>query len=108
MRVIIERGADHGIAMRKPGRPLVTGVALATAGVGVGMLIEYLLDPDRGRARRARIRDKSAHTTRRMSGGLSGMSQDAANRGRGLAMGMRYRVTGRSADDAVLHDRVRA
>jgi osmotically-inducible protein OsmY len=87
---------------------MITGTACAIAGVGAGMLTEYLLDPDQGRARRARMRDKSAHTKRRMSGGLSGMSQDAVNHGRGLAMGMRYRVTGRSADDAVLHDRVRA
>jgi hypothetical protein len=92
----------------KHGRPMITGAALTIAGVGAGMLTEYLLDPDQGRARRARMRDKSARSRHRMSGGLSGMSQDAANHGRGLAMGMRYRITGRSADDAVLHDRVRA
>jgi osmotically-inducible protein OsmY len=87
---------------------MITGAALTIAGVGAGMLTEYLLDPDQGRARRARMRDKSSRSRHRMAGSLSGMSQDAANHGRGLAMGMRYRVTGRSADDAVLHDRVRA
>ncbi|TDO56823.1 BON domain-containing protein [Kribbella sp. VKM Ac-2571] len=92
----------------KHGRPMITGAALTIVGVGAGMLTEYLLDPDQGRARRARMRDKSSRSRRRLAGGLSGMSQDAANHGRGLVMGMRYRVTGRSADDAVLHDRVRA
>jgi osmotically-inducible protein OsmY len=94
--------------MRKPGRSLLAGAGLAAAGVGIGMLAEYLLDPDRGRARRARMRDRSAHTTHRMSDSLNGMSHDVANRGRGVAMGMRYRIAGRSADDAVLHDRVRS
>jgi len=108
MRLIIDRGASHGIAMQKHRRPLLTGAALTVAGAGAGMLAEYLLDPDQGRARRAKIRDRSARTTHRMSDDLSGISHNASNRGRGLVMGMRYRVTGRSADDAVLHDRVRA
>ena len=108
MRLIIDRGTSHGITMRKPGHPLLTGAAWTIAGVGAGMLAEYLLDPVQGRARRARMRDRSAHTMHRMSDDLSGRSQDVRNRGRGVAMGMRYRVTGRSADDAVLHDRVRA
>ncbi|NIK61713.1 BON domain-containing protein [Kribbella shirazensis] len=108
MRVTIDRGRNHGVRMRRPGRSLLAGAGLAAAGIGTGMLVEYLLDPDRGRARRARMRDQSAHTTHRMTDSLNGMSHDVANRSRGVAMGMRYRVAGRSADDAVLHDRVRA
>jgi osmotically-inducible protein OsmY len=108
MRLIIDRGAPHGIAMQNHRRPLLTGAALTVAGVGAGMLAEYLLDPQQGRTRRAKMRDRSARTTHRMSGDLSGMSHNATNRGRGLVMGLRYRVTGRSVDDAVLHDRVRA
>jgi hypothetical protein len=108
MRLIIDRSGSPGISMQKHRRPLLPGAALTVAGVGAGMLAEYLLDPEQGRARRSKIRDRSARTTQRMSGDLSGISHNASNRGRGLVMGMRYRVTGRSADDAVLHDRVRA
>jgi osmotically-inducible protein OsmY len=87
---------------------VLKGAGLAVAGVGAGMLTEYLLDPDRGRARRARLRDKTTHTAREVNDGLGGLSHNLSNRGRGMAMAARYRVTGRWADDAVLHDRVRA
>lgn len=87
---------------------LIRSAGLAAAGVCAGMMTEYLLDPDRGKARRARMRDRTAHRANALNDGLSGLSRDVSNRGRGMAMATRYRVTGRSADDAVLHDRVRA
>jgi osmotically-inducible protein OsmY len=78
------------------------GFSLAT-----GVAVEYLLDPDRGKARRARIRDKAAHAAHGMNDGLNGLTRDASNRGRGMVAAARYRVKGRSADDPVLHERVR-
>ena len=78
-------------------------------GVGAGMVVGYLLDPDRGHARRARLRDKTVRVARKLNGGAEGLAKDAANRGRGMVAGTRYRFAGNQVDDArVLHERVRA
>jgi osmotically-inducible protein OsmY len=87
---------------------LIRGAGLVAAGVCAGMVTEYLLDPERGKARRTRMRDRTTHRAHDVNDGLHGLSHDISNRGRGMAMAARYRITGRSADDAVLHDRVRA
>ncbi|MFI7061420.1 BON domain-containing protein [Kribbella sp. NPDC050124] len=109
MRLIVDRSTRRrGIAVKDHGHPFLKTAGLAVASVCAGVVTEYLLDPDRGRARRARLRDRSAHVGRGMGEGLNGLSRDMTNRGRGMAMAARYRVTGRSADDSVLHDRVRA
>lgn len=83
---------------------------LKAAGVGAcaGAAAAYLLDPARGRARRARVRDKAAHTTHEMRDGAAVLSRDLGNRGRGAGAELRYRIAGRSADDRVLSERVRA
>ncbi|TDD27741.1 BON domain-containing protein [Kribbella turkmenica] len=109
MRLIVDRTTRRrGITVKDHGHPFLKSAGLTVAGLCAGMVTEYLMDPDRGRARRARIRDRSAHAAQGMNGGLTGLSRDMTNRGRGIAMTARYRVTGRTADDAVLHDRVRA
>jgi hypothetical protein len=94
--------------MRDHRQPLVKTAGLTIVGAGAGAVTEYLLDPDRGRARRARLRDKTTHAAHEVNDGLGDVSRDFSNRGRGVAAAARYRVTGRSTDDAVLHDRVRA
>jgi hypothetical protein len=109
MRLIVDRSTRRrGVAVKNTGHPVLRSAGLAVAGICAGMVTEYLLDPERGKVRRARMRDKTTHTAHEMTGGLSGLSRDLSNRGRGMAMAARYRVTGRSADDSVLHDRVRA
>jgi hypothetical protein len=108
MRLIIDRGKGHGIAVKKQGRPLLKSTGLAVAGVCAGIVTEYLLDPERGRTRRSRLRDRTMHAAHGATDGLGGMTRDLSHRGRGMAMAARYRVTGRFTDDAVLHDRVRA
>ncbi|WP_433166984.1 BON domain-containing protein [Kribbella sp. CA-247076] len=108
MRLIVDRTTRRrGIAVKDRGHPFLKSAGLTVAGLCAGMVTEYLLDPERGRARRAKIRDKSARAAHGMDG-LTGVSRDLTNRGRGMAMAARYRFTGRTADDAVLHDRVRA
>jgi hypothetical protein len=108
MRLIVDRSTRRrGIAVKDHGHPFLKTAGLAVAGMCAGMVTEYLLDPDRGKARRARMKDRTTHMTHGMSN-LSGLSRDLTNRGRGMAMAARYRVMGRSADDSVLHDRVRA
>ncbi|NUR84525.1 MAG: BON domain-containing protein [Nonomuraea sp.] len=83
---------------------------ILAAGLGacVGAAVTYLLDPDRGRSRRARVRDKGAHATHEVRDGLGVLGRDLSNRGRGSAAAARYRLTGSSADDRILHERVRA
>jgi hypothetical protein len=109
MRLIVDRSTRRrGIAVKDHGHPFLKTTGLAVAGMCAGMVTEYLLDPERGKARRARMKDKTTHVAHEMNGGLSGMSRDLTNRGRGMAMAARYRLMGRSADDSVLHDRVRA
>jgi hypothetical protein len=108
MRLTIDRGKGHGIAVKKQGRPLLKSAGLAVAGMCAGMVTEYLLDPERGRTRRSRLRDRTMHAAHGATDGLGGLSRNVSNHGRGMAMAARYRITGRFTDDAVLHDRVRA
>ncbi|WP_170222817.1 SRPBCC family protein [Nonomuraea turkmeniaca] len=80
------------------------------AGLGfcAGAAIAYLFDPARGRSRRAKGRDKAAHARHELRDGLGVLSRDLTNRSRGSAAAVRYRVAGRSADDRILYERVRA
>ncbi|TDO48681.1 BON domain-containing protein [Kribbella sp. VKM Ac-2527] len=87
---------------------LLKAAGLTAVSASAGAVTEYLLDPERGHSRRARLRDKTAHAAHEVNEGLEGLSRDLSNRGRGVAAGARYRVVGRMTDDAVLHDRVRA
>lgn len=78
------------------------------AGLGAGVVAEYLLDPDRGRTRRARIRDQAAHTVRQANRSVEVAARDMSNRGRGLAARARHRSRGGAVDDRVVHERVRS
>lgn len=83
-------------------------VGAAAVAAGVGAAVEYVLDPDRGHARRAKARDKAVHATILLSKGCRVLGRDMAARGRGAVAGARYLVAGRTVEDDVLHDRVRA
>lgn len=95
MRLIVERSTRRrGIAVRDHGYPFLKTAGLTVAGVCAGMVTEYLMDPERGRARRAKLRDKSAHAAE----GMNGMSRDMSSRGRDMATAARDRITGRSGE----------
>jgi hypothetical protein len=94
------------VVQRRPSRVKMAG--FAAAGVGAGVVLEYLLDPERGRSRRAKLRDKTRRAAHETNDDMRGWRKDVANRTRGVAASARYRVAGRKADDDVLHDRVRA
>lgn len=65
----------------------MTKLKMAIAGV-IGFLTAYLLDPDRGRSRRARLGDQVAARARR---GVAALRSKAKYRG-GVARGIAYRV----------------
>lgn len=78
------------------------------ASAAAGATLEYLYDPDRGRSRRAKARDQASHAVHELSYALGRVSRDLNNRSRGIAAGTRFRLIGRSTDDRILHERVRA
>jgi gas vesicle protein len=51
--------------------------------LAVGAAAAYMLDPDRGRTRRAIARDKAVAATSRMNDALEGKSRHWSNRARG-------------------------
>lgn len=76
-------------------------------GAAAGAAVEYLLDPDRGRSRRAKVRDKLVHGAHRSRGGLEELTHDMAARSSGAVAAARYRIAGRTADDRILGERAR-
>lgn len=78
------------------------------AGLGIGTGVMYLLDPDRGKRRRALLRDKCVSATRKTGEGIETTARDLSNRARGIATSIQSRFTSAETDDAVLIDRVRS
>ena len=90
-----------GVAMLRNNRALLTGL-----GLGVGLM--YFMDPERGRRRRALVRDKVAHTTRVSSNALGAVGLDLSHRAAGLFARARGVLRRQPVDDGVLVERVRA
>jgi hypothetical protein len=78
------------------------------AGLGIGTGVMYLLDPDRGKRRRALLRDKCVSTTKKTGEGIQTTARDMSNRARGIATTIKSRFTSNESDDTVLIDRVRS
>jgi hypothetical protein len=79
---------------------------MSGAGLGAGLM--YLLDPDRGKRRRALLRDQMVHTWHRTSDAMGITARDLNNRIHGIAAKTRSRFTCEEVDDEVLAERVRA
>jgi osmotically-inducible protein OsmY len=77
-------------------------------GLGLGLGLMYFMDPERGRRRRALVRDKIAHTTRAGSEALGCVGRDLAHRSSGLFARARSVLRRGPVDDDVLVERVRA
>lgn len=67
------------------------------AGLGTGAALMYLLDPDRGRRRRALIRDQAIGLTNDAREALNATAGDLSNRAYGLYADTRRAVAGGSA-----------
>jgi hypothetical protein len=77
------------------------------AGAGAGLM--YLLDPDMGNRRRARMRDRWTRLSRTTGDALDVTSRDVRNRARGVVAELRARLApAHNVGDDVLHERVRA
>jgi osmotically-inducible protein OsmY len=77
--------------------------------LGIGAVAMYLLDPDRGRRRRAILRDKAIRYATAVEEAAGTTARDLANRTRGVwhEAASRFR-DGEPVDDDVLVDRVRS
>ncbi len=78
------------------------------AGLGMGTVAMYVLDPDRGKRRRALLRDKLAAATKKTGKGIEITARDFRNRAQGIAASIQSRFSSAETDDAVLVDRVRS
>jgi uncharacterized membrane protein len=77
-------------------------------GVGLGASLMYILDPDRGKRRRARLRDKLASATNKVPDAISVTARDFSNRVRGLATEAGSVFSSEAVSDEVLVARVRS
>jgi BON domain len=78
------------------------------AGLGLGTGLMFLLDPDRGRRRRALLRDKCLWSARKTVEAFEVTKRDLANRAQGIASTIQSTFSSAPADDAVITDRVRS
>jgi hypothetical protein len=76
-------------------------------GLGIGLGLMYFLDPERGRRRRALVRDQLAHGARITRNAAGATGRDMAHRASGTAAALRGRFRREPVDDAVLVERVR-
>ena len=85
------------------------GFGLGRAGAfGLGAGLMFLLDPARGRLRRARIRDKAMKAVHEVEQAARGRTLDAAHRAAGALAEARGRLRPEQGDDDVINERVRS
>ena len=80
-------------------------------GIAIGAGLMYIFDPDRGRRRRARVRDQlvhGAHEIDDLRGEVASRARHIRNRARGAVLEARGRLTKDEVDDAILEARVRS
>jgi hypothetical protein len=77
-------------------------------GIGIGAALMYLLDPDRGKRRRALVRDKAVGLAHAAGGRLGARSRDLRNRAGGIAARASSLMKEAPAGDEVLEARVRS
>jgi uncharacterized membrane protein len=78
------------------------------SGLGSGSILMYFLDPDRGKRRRALVRDQIVHCLNKTGDGVGTTRRDAAHRVQGLAATARRRLRTPDVSDGRLEARVRS
>jgi hyperosmotically inducible periplasmic protein len=85
------------------------GFGLGTAGaLGLGAGLMFILDPKRGKTRRARIRDKTVKAVHGLEDAARGRTLDAAHRAAGAVAEVRAALRPERVDDDVIGERVRS
>jgi osmotically-inducible protein OsmY len=82
--------------------------AMLLGGLGLGAALMYVLDPERGKRRRALVRDKAVRAAHKTSDAIDARSRDVVNRARGVAAEVKAMTGREEVSDAVLEERVRA
>jgi hypothetical protein len=82
------------------------GAVLTGLGIGLGLM--YFLDPERGRRRRALVRDQVAHAARITGDAAGATRRDVAHRASGTVASVRGTFRRKPVEDHVLVERVRA
>jgi hypothetical protein len=77
-----EVGIESAIDERTSARANKIGLLLG--GIGAGLLLMYLLDPNRGRGRRAKLKDQLTSKARRLGREAESKTRDLRNRAQGL------------------------
>jgi uncharacterized membrane protein len=98
------RGARRPSGEFPAGRPVVA----VAAGAGIGAGLMYLLDPDRGRRRRALARDQTIHYLHETADATGTAARDLRHRSVGLVARSRRRLQPVPPGGEALGDRVRA
>lgn len=89
--------------------PRTAGYRSFIGSLGLGAIVMFFMDPQRGRRRRALVWDQMVHLRRRMRDARRVTAADVANRGKGLrAMANRWLRRDRPASDRDIAERVRA
>jgi hypothetical protein len=78
------------------------------AGVGLGTGVMFLLDPARGKRRRALVSDKWNLALRKTGECMEVTARDVSSRTRGLVADIQGRLSSEQPEDSVLVDRVRS
>lgn len=77
-------------------------------GLGVGAGAMFILDPDRGKRRRALMRDQCAHLVSKSSIALGKTSRDLRNRVKGMVAESKAMFADQHVPDSTLVDRVKS
>jgi len=94
--------------LKDGGDAAIRTVGILIGGLGLGAALMYVLDPERGKRRRALVRDKVAGAANRAGDRLGARSRDFRNRARGVAAQVKSIARPEIVDDSVLEERVRA
>ena len=87
---------------------VIRTMGILVGGLGLGAALMYVLDPDRGKRRRALVRDKALSGAHKAGDRLAARSRDLKNRARGVAAEVKALTKSDEPDDLVLAERVRA
>lgn len=77
-------------------------------GAGLGAALAFMLDPNAGTRRRARVRDQLVRARRKTRNGLDATARDLVNRTRGVAAATRSRFSAEDVEDERLRERVKS